>query len=357
MKHFSNKIISLLTAALILTLPLVGCGANIENYKTFSYSALDTVTTIKISQNGESGKSLSDEYITSVSEGCADILSDLDLALSDHNENSEVYALNSNVNILISENEALFSILETAYTISKLTDGAYDCTAGALTELWNFEGHGPVPSNEEIAEALTHVGMEKFEISDKTIKKLDENAKINFDVIEKGVAAQQILEYISQTDVSCGVVAVGNTVGVFGAKSKHDTFKLGIKDPDGALLGYMYIASGFVATAGDRDLFYEEGENKYHNIINPKTGIPADNGLREVVVYTANGASAAALSNALFVLGTEKSLSLYEDGSLNFEAIFVTDSGEIITTPGITEKIFEPQSKVYKLSATDEKNK
>ncbi len=351
MKQKSLKVISAALAVLMLAPLFSSCGT--DKYRTYSYSVDDNVATVKISAKSKDGASISKDELSEISDKCADILAELDLALSADNENSEIYALNQNINVLISENEALFTVFDSAYRITELTDGAYDCTTGALNELWSL---GVVPSDSDIAEALTHTGLDKFTVSDQTVKKLDTDAKIDFSVISEGYTAQKLLEYLISTDSACGIVSVGNTVGVCGEKSAHSTFKIGVKDPNGEALGDLYISSGFISTASVNDSFFEADGTKYHSILDTNTGKPADSGLLEVVVYTSNGASAAALSNALFVLGAESSLELYSDGSLSFEAIFVTEDGELILTPGIDGEMFKLTSKEFKLSATDNEN-
>ncbi len=356
MKQTILKVLSTALAVLTLTPLFSACGA--DRYRTYSYSVDGNVTTVKVSSRDTDGGSLSRSEISEISEKCADILAELDLVLSAANENGEVYALNQNVNVLISESEALFTVFDSAYRITELTDGAYDCTAGALNELWSL---GAVPSDEDIADALAHTGLDKFVISDsegiaRTVKKLDADAKVDFSVISEGYTAQKLLEYLASTDSACGIVSAGNTVGVYGEKSSHSTFKIGIKDPDGDELCDLYIASGFISTASVNDSFFEADGTKYHSIIDPKTGRPADSGLLEVIVYTSNGASASALSRALLVLGTERSLELYSDSSLSFEAILVTEDGELILTPGIDGEMFKLTSKEFKLSATDDEN-
>jgi thiamine biosynthesis lipoprotein len=304
--------------------------------------------TVKVSGNRAGGGRLSSDEIDEISSAVASKAAELDLALSASNKYSEIYALNHSVNVLISENEALHAMLDSAHTVESLTGGAYTCTAGALDELWD-EDLGILPNEEEIAEALSHVGCEKISRTDKTIRKNDTAAKIDSDRIACGIAVQKLLEYIASTESACGVVAVGNTVGVYGEKSKHSTFKIGVKDPVGEPLGDFYTASGFISTSSVNDSFFTVNGKKYHDIIDPRTGSPAETGILEAIVYTSNGASSAALSHALFVLGIDGSMELYEKGEISFEAIFVTEAGEVILTPGITEDTFTLTSKNYKI--------
>ena len=232
--------------------------------------------------------------------------------------------------------------------LSSLTGGAFDYTLGNLTELWNITGGGPrgdstPPAQHEIDAALSHCGRDKIKITGDRISKLDVNVKIDFGGIGKGMAAQQLLEYLSTTDVEYGLVSIGGNIGVFGEKPEYGNYKIGIRDPidTSGVIGYCYIGSGFVSVSGDYERYFESDGVRYHHILDPKTGYPAESGVHSVAVIASNGAAADALSTALFVMGVDKSLEFYSEGSLSFEAIFVTDSGEIVTTPGISEDMFE----------------
>lgn len=351
MKKFHRMTSFFLIAALLFSIfSLTSCGETAE-YSDHSFFALDTYITIRLARVDDNGSKLTDEYLAEVADGCADILNKVDLAISAHNESSDVYALNSDINRMLSADEMLVSLLDTADRISSLTGGAYDYTLGALTELWNITGGGPVPSEEDINEALSHCGADKFKIDGSSITKVDKEAKLDFGGIGKGVATQLILEYLDTTDVSYGLVSLGGNIGVYGKKPEYGNFKIGIRDPEStdSVIGYLYLNSGFVSVSGDYERFFEEDGVRYHHILDPKTGYPADSGLRSVAVHTANGASADALSTALFILGVEDAMKLYNEGTLDFEAVFITDDGRIIATPGLAD-MFEITSDSYTLN-------
>lgn len=355
-KQTCKRIFSAFCAVLelFMIVLITGCSDTKNGYRDFNFFAMDTYITIRLADKKDDGTKLTDEYLNSVADECASIISDLEGTLSAHSESSYVYALNSGVDVMISANETLLSILDISDTISELTFGAYDYTLGSVTELWDPK-KAVVPSDDDVLNALSHTGIDKLLIANKTIRKLDPETKIDFGGIGKGVAAQMLLEYLHTTDVPYGLVSLGGNIGVYGEKPEYGNYKIGIRDPDklDGVIGYMYIKSGFVSVSGDYERYFEVDGVRYHHIIDPSTGYPADSGLRSVAVHTSNGASADALSTALFVLGVDKSLDLYNEGSLSFEAVFVTDDGKIVTTPGITDEIFELSGSNYTVESLD----
>lgn len=331
-----KKLVSVFLAVLCLSSVLSSCSNDSGEYAEYFYFIMDTYVTIKLARENEGG-SLSEEYLDDVAQSCSEILVNIDESISAHNENSDVYRLNSDHDYILSADESVTSLLETAEKVASLTDGAYDYTLGTLTELWNVTENTVPPSEVKVNEALSHCGRDKIKLSGSRISKLDVGVKIDFGGIGKGMAAQQLLEYLDTTEVEYGLVSVGGNIGVFGKKSDGDDYKIGIRNPRETddVIGYCYISSGFVSVSGDYERYFEYNGKRYHHIINPTTGYPAESGVASVAVISPNGAAADALSTALFVMGVEKSMELYESESIAFEAIFVTTDGEVVTTPGL----------------------
>lgn len=354
MNKITKRIFSvlLLLAMLLSALALGGCSGQSE-YVDFDYFEMNTYIKIRLARSAGALGYLDENYLKSVADECDALLARLDTVLSCHNPASQLCSLNTEVSTMIGVNDDLTATLETAEKLRSLTDGAYDYTLGALTELWNVNGGGPVPVIEDIDDALEHVGYDKFTINGSTITKSDKLAKIDLGGIGKGMATQIVLEYLDTTDVEYAIISVGGNIGVYGQKPEYGTYKIGVRDPDdpSGVIGYMFISAGFISVSGDYERYFESDGVRYHHIIDPATGYPANTGVRSVAVHTSNGASADALSTALFVLGAEKSLKLYESGMLDFEAVFITDDGKVITTPGITDNDFMLTSDAYE-SAT-----
>ena len=86
--------------------------------------------------------------------------------------------------------------------------------------------------------------------------------------------------------------------------------------------------------------YFEENGVRYHHILDPKTGCPAESGLVSVTVLCENGAWADALSTACFVLGPDGALALRDDladQGADFELILVTDDGRVLYTDGLAD--------------------
>ena len=134
---------------------------------------------------------------------------------------------------------------------------------------------------------------------------------------------------------------------LLGAKPDGSDWRVAVKDPadPSKFLGVLTAADTFVVTSGIYERGFEENGVRYHHIIDPKTGMPAESGLVSVTVVCGDGAWADALSTACFVLGEAGSLALRDtlaaEKNLRIELILVTDDGHVRYTAGLAER-FEP---------------
>ena len=115
------------------------------------------------------------------------------------------------------------------------------------------------------------------------------------------------------------------------------TYNIGIKNPreEGALLGVVKLQNAALSTSGDYERYFTKNGVRYHHIIDPATGYPANNGIVSATVivplsHEHAGALSDALSTALIVLGEEGVALLKEDMS----ALLVRANGEIIRANG-----------------------
>ena len=125
-----------------------------------------------------------------------------------------------------------------------------------------------------------------------------------------------------------------------GKKSDGSDWRIAVKDPGDteSYLGIVSASDAFIVTSGVYERYFEENGVRYHHILDPKTGCPAESGLVSVTVLCKNGAWADALSTACFVLGTDKALALRDDlaaQGVAFELVFVTDDGRVLYTGGL----------------------
>lgn len=256
-------------------------------------------------------------------------------------ENTEIFKINemagSNQRIILSEE--MTAILDRCKKINAASDGAFDFSIGRLTRLWNIDkwavesDNFTPPTERQITEALQYVGADKIKMEGNSLE-LPAGIQLDLGAVGKGIALDEIRELLKQREeVTGAVISVGGSILTYGSKPDGGKWNVAIVNPmdTSQNIGIMQLEGGWcVSTSGDYERYVEKDNMRYHHILNPLTGKPADSGVRSVTILTESGLDSDALSTACFVLGVEKGMALAEE--LEVEALFVLENGEIVMT-------------------------
>lgn len=250
------------------------------------------------------------------------------------NETSEVYALNQNGTASLSGETA--EILSQAVALSVRTGGAFDPTVYPLVSAWGFTSDTPqIPTREELNALLPLVGTEHLSLTGSSAV-LTGGAQVDLGGIAKGYTAQKCLEVLSQRGLQTAMLSLGGNVQTLGSKPDGTAWVIGIADPEEpseAIATLTFTGSMAVVTSGGYQRYFDSDGTRYHHILDPETGMPAETGLASVTVLTQDGTTADALSTALFVMGMEKAVDFWSESD-DFEAVFITQDGKILATEG-----------------------
>ncbi len=318
-----KKALTLMLAAVLLlvSLSFSSCVNKKAEYDTLDLFALDTFIEIKINKTEKSKEIL---------EECKRIIFEGEILFDRTDEQSELYKLNSAEAYNVSER--LFNVIRKAEEISASTDGSFDITAGALSELWSIsDPDAPIPTDEQINDALEGVGYDKISLDGSSVSKND-GVIIDLGGIAKGEIAQSLLDYLVENGVEYGIVSLGGNVTTVGEKPNGQSFNVSLKDPHGnGSVGYITLDGGYhISVAGGYERNKTVDGVTYHHIFDTKTGYPADSDLACVAVVLQDGMTADALSTALFVMGSERALSYCAENGIF--AVLIMNDGEIMPT-------------------------
>ena len=312
-----------------------GCKGE-ENISTETVYAMDTIMNLTVYGDN------ADECI----EACKVELKRLEKLLSFTNPNSDVSIINSHLEQSVSSETV--SILKKAFEISDLTNGYFDITVGNLVKAWGFtQDKQEVPSEETINSLLSGVEYKNVKILNNTVS-IPENTAIDLGGIVKGYAGDRLVSILSQKGAKSAILSLGGNVVTYGSKPDRQKWIVEIADPNDTQsdVGSLEISGEkAIVTSGDYQRYFEQDGMRYHHILDPYTGYPASNGLSSVTVICDDGTTADALSTALFVMGKEKALELYNKNSNIFEAVFVLSNGKVEYTDGLKDIIDVPRDK------------
>ena len=250
------------------------------------------------------------------------------------NETSEISTLNQNGKAELSKETA--EILAQAAALSARTGGAFDPTVCPLVSAWGFTSNTPhIPTQDELDTLLPLVGSEHFSLNG-TVATLTDGAQVDLGGIAKGYTAQKCLELLSEKGVQTAILSFGGNVQSLGSKPDGEAWVIGIanpQEPTEAIATLTFTGSMAVVTSGGYQRYFDLDGARYHHILDPETGMPAETGLASVTILTQDGTTADALSTALFVMGMDKAVEFWRESD-DFEAVFITQKGEIFATEG-----------------------
>lgn len=257
----------------------------------------------------------------------------LESLLSAHREGSDIW----NINQQAGEKEAVaigpetMELLLAAKEFYTLSDGYLDITLGPLVDLWDINGEGCVPTEEERADALSLKGVEELELDEDacTARLPRSGMKLDMGALAKGYIADKLKALLLKKGCTSAILDLGHNILLIGQKPKMTPFSIGIRDPageEGDIASVLYVRDVSVVTSGTYERYFERNGIRYAHILDPYTGAPADTKVSSVTVISNDSLSGDALSTTCLLLGAERGLALIESLE-NTEALFLMEDG------------------------------
>lgn len=314
---------ALLSAAFLLT----GCsGAPAQEPESATFFAMDTAMDFTVYGDA----ALLDEAET--------LIGSLEEQVSVTDEHSDIYAIDHTGSGSLSGNAA--ELMEQALELCRRTGGALDISVYPIVRAWGFTtGSYQIPDEETIQSLLPLVDYTQIQYDAATgVVTLPEGMEIDLGSVAKGYAGQLAAQMLRNSGVESALLNLGGNVQTVGANPDGSPWQIGIKDPQGEdAMMVLSVEDQAVVTSGGYERYFEQDGQTYWHVMDPSTGHPADSGLISVTIVGDEGVVCDGLSTALFVMGLEKAADLWAQ-SCDFEAVFVTASGEVYITEGLRDR-------------------
>jgi thiamine biosynthesis lipoprotein len=309
---------------LCVCLLLLSCGCTRAERKETSFFAMDTI--MQITAYGGPDDALAE---------ARDVIEELDAALDATDSQSTLSLLRNGDAVP----KTILEPLQTAKKIASATDGALDVTLFPLSDAWGFyTKQYRVPPQTELRTLLQNRGS--VSVQDGRLV-LSDGTKLDLGSVAKGYAADCAAQTLRQNGVQGAVLALGGNVQTVGQKPDGSDWRVTVADPlhpDGTVCDLL-VGETAVVTSGSYQRSFTENGKTYHHILDPETGAPAESGLLSVTVVCADGTTADGLSTALFILGLDRGSALWRSGEIAFDALWITDRGEIFVTAGLASRM------------------
>ena len=306
-----KKLKTILTVVFIISL-VGGLWYKNSNKNTFKTTEFLFDTTCTVTAYGSSAKDATKEAFS--------LIEEIHSLTNYFSDSSDVQRINSSkVGESIKIDKMTADIIKCAIKISEKTDGAFDITIAPLSDLWDFKAENPlIPDDESIKKAKEKVDYTALilDYENCTItKKAD--VKIDLGAAAKGYACDRAAEIFKEKGISA-IIDLGGNIVCTGKnpKTKNGLWRIGLQTPFGATGSFekiVEIESGSVVTSGIYQRFFEKNGEKFHHIIDPKTGYPKNTEYNATTIVSKSSLLADCLSTACFILGEEDGKKLTKE--------------------------------------------
>ncbi|MEG3638192.1 FAD:protein FMN transferase [Magnetococcus sp. PR-3] len=270
----------------------------------------------------------------------------LEKALSSHDPNSPISRINQGSrhqwHVLDTETAQL---LERGLKIQQYASNRFHMGLYHLSQLWGFMSETPL--SEPPAPVLRAMWRQRgvpFLDDAFTFKQIEGQTRIHMPhaafgldlgAIAKGYAIDRAIAILQAHGVTGAIVNAGGDLRVIGDKYGQP-WRIGIQDPtdkEQVIVRSELKGPRAMVTSGDYERFFMHEGKRYHHIIDPLRGEPADFGWRSVSIQASDAETADALSTALFAMTLKQGQALLRRFP-NSEALWVDQQGQHYQTKG-----------------------
>jgi len=323
---------AILYGVLVIVLFLIGFFSSDEEVKTIKRTKILLGTVVEILVRDSEDQKAEDAITKAFAE-----VKRIDDLFTTYNEASSVWKINNSTDTIIFIDSEIYNLMVLCDSITKLSSGSFDVSLDNLTKAWGFYTDDPqLPTKAEIDYALLNSGWQNIILlgDNKTIKK--GKVEFNFGAVAKGYAVDKAINVLKKLGINEALINAGGEISVIGNGSI-----VGVQHPreTNSIIKKIKLDGFTVATSGDYEQYFAVDGNRYHHMLDPKTGYPSK-GLQSVTIIHKSNILADALATAVFVMGKENGMKLIETLD-DTEAMIIDDKGKIFYSSGFERFLFK----------------
>lgn len=234
-------------------------------------------------------------------------------------------------------------LIQRAQELSVASNGLFNPAIGKLIKLWGFQDdtrdNELPPDKDEILKLVNqHPAMADIIIKGITLQGKNPAVSLDFGAFAKGYGVDVGIKHLRDLGIHNAIINAGGDIRAMGKRGRRP-WRIGIRDPrkEGVIASIDMGDDESIFTSGDYERFFEYEGKRYHHIIDPRTGYPADH-TRSVTVIHTNGAEADAAATALFVAGPKEWHAIAK--AMNIKYVMLIDNkGIVYMNPAMAKRI------------------
>ncbi len=273
-----------------------------------------------------------DEAATRAAMGRAlDEIRRLEALMTTWRDDSELAEVNRRAGEAVKVSSETLDVIEKSIWAGEISEGTFDISFEPLSDVWKFgdasEAEPKIPTRAQVEPRRLLVDYRKLQVDrGASTVKIGKGQRISLGGIAKGYAVDAAAKVLRDAKLSSFLVQAGGDLYGAGKKPDGSPWVSGIRDPRGgpeAFFATVELQDNAFSTAGDYARSFIKDGRRYHHIIDPRTGFPAE-ASRSVTVWAKDALTADAIDDGVFILGPEKGLALAE--SLDGVGVVIVDA-------------------------------
>lgn len=261
----------------------------------------------------------------------------IDRLMSTYKDDSRISLINRQAAATpVVAGDELFGLIQQSLDISVLTLGAFDITYESVGQHYDFRERRR-PSEPDIEQGLKNIDYRLIEMKrgDGTVHFLSDGVRINLGGIAKGYAVERAAGLLRERGIANAIVTAGGDSRLLGDRHGQP-WMIGVQDPRDAekVAIRIPLEDEAISTSGDYERFFDEDGIRYHHIMRPQTGQPAQ-GVHSATIVGPDAVLTDALSTSVFIMGVEKGLTLISTLP-DYEGIVIDADGQLYYSAGLT---------------------
>jgi len=260
----------------------------------------------------------------------------IDRLMSPYKEDSELSRINREAaQRPVTVCQELFDLLARSLAFSELSGGAFDITYASAGHLYDYRRRVR-PSDAQLEAARAAIGYRNLDLDPATrsVRFTRDGVRIDLGGFAKGYAVECGAAILAARGVQHAVVAAGGDSRLLGDRCGRP-WTIGVRDPrrEGEVVAVLPLQDVAVSTSGDYERYFDDGDERCHHLIDPRTG-KSPHAVHSVTVIAPDGLTSEALSKTVFVLGAEAGIRIIESLP-DVDAVVVDAAGRLHTSAGL----------------------
>ena len=242
----------------------------------------------------------------------------------------------------VSLNPEQQQLIQTGIELARQSDDLFNPAAGKLIALWGFHSDeradAPPPTEADIS-ALVAAAAKMSELT-LDGNQLSSANPVMIDVggYAKGYAVDQAINELHRMGINNAIINAGGDLRAIGDKAGRP-WRIGIRHPRqaGVIASLETRGDESIFTSGDYERYFEYDGQRYHHIIDPRSGRPAQ-GTSSVTIVHKDASRADAAATAVFIAGPSQWRETARAMAIE-EVMLIDTTGMIYMTEAMSQRV------------------